>query len=106
MMWYGASQLTWAQVALHLKSQPPRSLLRLEKYAVQHPRDGGLHPSIGLPVGQQADYRLGYPNCGGLHVRDYGTHYVAHLDRVNPACDPVGHVFQDTPQLAGTAALG
>lgn len=106
MIAYGAPQMTWPQVVQHLKSKPAGTLFRVEKYQVQHPRDGGLHLSFGLPVGQQADYRLSYPNCGGLHVRDYGTHYVAHLDRVNPACDPVGHVIQDTPSLAGGAALG
>ena len=39
-------------------------------------------------------------------MRDYGAHYVAHLDRANPVCDPVGHAVHDTPQLAGGAALG
>jgi hypothetical protein len=106
MIGYGASQVTWLQVAQHLKAKPVGTLFRVEKHLAQHPRDGGLHPSFGLPVGQQADYRLGYPNCGGLHVRDYGTYYVAHLDRVNPVCDPVGHIVQDTPNLASGAAIG
>jgi hypothetical protein len=106
MIAYGSPQITWLQVAHHLKAKPAGTLFRLEKHQAQHPRDGGLHPSFGLPVGQRADYRLGYPKCGGLHVRDYGTYYVAHLDRVNPNCDPMGHILQDTPNLAGGAALG
>jgi hypothetical protein len=105
MTFYGIPR-TWAQVAAQLKDRPRGTLLRVEKHMVQHPRDGGLRLSVGLPVGQQADWRATYPDCGGLHVRDFGSHYVAHLDRVNPTCDPVGHVVQDTPHLAGGIAVG
>jgi hypothetical protein len=65
-----------------------------------------LSLSVGLPVGQQADYRMSYPGCGGLHVRDFGTHYVAHLDRANPACNPIGHILEDVPDVAAGVALG
>jgi hypothetical protein len=104
MIFHGQSR--WADIAENLKVRPPGALVRVEKHRVQHPRDGGLHLSAGLPVGQQADYRMSYPGCGGLHVRDFGAYYVAHLDRVNPACDPLGHVLEDVPHFAGGVAVG
>lgn len=97
---------TWSAIANHLATQPHGSVVRVEKYQVEHPRDAGMRPSLGLPVGQCTDWRYKFPSCGGLHVRDFGTFYSAHLDRVNPECDPVGHVMSDTPQIAGGLALG
>lgn len=97
---------TWSEIAQQLGAAEPNTLLRLEKREVQHPRDAGMRLSMGLPIGQNADYRMSYPHCGGLHVRDYGTYYTAHLDRANPHCDPIAHAVQDTPQIAGGVALG
>lgn len=62
--------------------------------------------SVGLPVGQIADWRMPHPNCHGLHVREYVGYYTAHLDRVNPRCDLVGHLAGDAPLVGGGAALG
>jgi hypothetical protein len=97
---------TWSDIARHLGAQPYGAVLRVEKYQVQHPRDAGMKPSMGLPLGQRGDWRFPAPGCGGLHVRDFLDCYTAHLDRVNPVCDPVGHVVSDTPQIAGGLALG
>lgn len=97
---------TWHEVARHLATLTPGTVLAFDKARIQHPRDGGLTPSLGLPVGQRGDWRYSYPSCGGLHVRDFGRSYSAHLDRVNPNCNPVDHVMQDTPQISGGAALG
>lgn len=97
---------TWQAIATQLAAHPWGTTLRIEKHRVQHPRDAGMKPSTGLPVGQRQDWRVSYPVCGGLHVRDFGDHYSAHLDRVNPNCDPIGHVVSDTPQIAGGLALG
>jgi hypothetical protein len=97
---------TWQAIAMQLATHPWGTTLRIEKYRVQHPRDAGMKPSTGLPVGQRQDWRVSYPTCGGLHVRDFGDYYSAHLDRVNPNCDPIGHVVSDTPQIAGGVALG
>jgi hypothetical protein len=97
---------TWASIARQLANQPFGTVIRVERHRVQHTRDAGLQPSMGLPVGQSSDWRFAYPHCGALHVRDFGCHYSAHLDRVNPECDPIGHVVSDTPQIAGGVALG
>jgi hypothetical protein len=61
---------------------------------------------MGLPTGQLADWRFVSPGCDGLHVREFGDFYSAHVDRVNPTCDPIGHIVSDTPQIAGGLALG
>ena len=97
---------TWQAIAMQLIRHPWGTTLRIEKHHVEHPRDAGMKPSTGLPVGQRQDWRVTYPTCGGLHVRDFGDYYSAHLDRVNPNCDPIGHVVSDTPQIAGGVALG
>lgn len=97
---------TWYDVARFLEHQPRGSVLRLEKYQVQHPADAGMAASIGLPLGQSADWRSSAPECAGLHVRDFETYYSAHLDVVNPRCDLPGHITADTPQVAGGLAFG
>src|SRR5258706_7508223 len=97
---------TWSGIASYLSTQPHGAVARIEKHQVQHPRDAGMKPSLGLPVGQSTDWRYKYPTCAGLHVRDFGSFYSAHLDRVNPTCDPVGHLVSDTPQIAGGLAFG
>lgn len=102
----GAYIYTWSAIAKYLAAQPHGTIVRVEKHHAQHPRDAGMKPSMGLPVGQNSDWRQAYPKCGGLHVRDFGPFYSAHLDRVNPKCDPVGHVMSDTPQIVSGAALG
>jgi hypothetical protein len=62
--------------------------------------------SLGLPVGQLADWRMPHPNCHGLHVREYAGYYTAHVDQVNPRCDLPGHLAADAPLVGGAAALG
>ncbi len=98
--------LTWAQVASHLSGQPQHTFISLQKSQVEHPHGAGMRRSLGLPVGQIADWRVAHPNCHGLHVREYVDRYTAHLDHVNPNCDLPGHIASDVPIVAGTAALG
>jgi hypothetical protein len=88
---------TWEMVANRLSTEPAGTRLRVEKHLAEHPKDGGLRPSIGLPVGQTADFRLRLPDCRGLHVQDFGTHYEAHIDQTDPACDLVAHLRNDAP---------
>jgi hypothetical protein len=97
---------SWNAIAAALASRGPGARVRIEKFRVEHPRDGGLAPSLGLPVGQRADWRLPSPGCGPLHVREYDGHYVAHLGRANPNCDPIGHLASDAPQVMSGVAFG
>lgn len=98
----------WARVSRALGAQPPGTVLRVPKWQYPHPVDSGAHVSIGLPMGQSADFRWRLPGCAGLHVRDFGSHYEAHVDQVDPSCDPVEHARRDAPEvfLAGAGAIG
>lgn len=98
--------MTWAQIASYLGAHPEHRFLRVEKWAVEHPTASGMRQSLGLPVGQFADWRMPSPHCGGLHVREFVDHYTVHSDQVNPHCDLPGHIVQDTPAVGGGAALG
>lgn len=99
---------TWDQVGLCLKQEQPGTVLRIPKWQIEHPSTGGLTPSLGLPVGQRADFRLRYSDCRGLHVHDFGEHYEIHLDEVHPECGLVEHLRRDAPgtYLGAATALG
>jgi hypothetical protein len=98
----------WNDVLTVLASQPVGTVLRFPKYWIVHPEDQGASVSVGLPVGQSADYRwrLGDGRC--LHVRDFVAHYEAHVDHVHPSVNAVEHLRRDAPgaYVFGTAALG
>ena len=36
--------------------------------------------------------------AGKLHIRDYGTYYSVHSDKINPSDDPLGHLIVDAPE--------
>jgi hypothetical protein len=57
---------------------------------------------LGNKKGAKRQYRY-----GDLHIRDYDSHYSVHIDRVNPATNPLGHLLVDAPEYlaAATAAL-
>lgn len=99
---------TWHEVLASLKAEEPGTILRLPKEWLPHPEDAGARRSIGLPFGQRSDYRWRLADCSGLHVRDFGSHYEAHIDQVDPQCDLVGHALKDIPgaHVAGGAAVG
>ncbi|HJK92322.1 MAG TPA: hypothetical protein RMH85_01285 [Polyangiaceae bacterium LLY-WYZ-15_(1-7)] len=94
---------TWDMVAAQLHFLPRGQFVRVEKRCVTHPLDAGFRKTLGLPRGQRADFRLELANCVGLHVQDFGSHYEAHLDQVDPACDVAEHLRRDAP---GTYVLG
>lgn len=35
---------------------------------------------------------------GKLHIRDYGSYYSVHSDKVDPYIDPLGHLIVDAPE--------
>ena len=52
---------------------------------------------LGEKKGCKKQYRY-----GNLHIREYDSHYSAHLDMVSPHVDPLGHLMVDAPgYLAG-----
>jgi len=103
-----ARTTTWRDVHDFLRSHPPGEILRLPKYVLPHPEDAGAARSVGLPLGQAADFRWRLRDCRSLHVRDFQTHYEAHIDFVDPSCDPVEHLRRDLPEgyVGAVAAIG
>jgi len=99
---------SWSSVVRALLHEETGSALKIPVYQVEHPLDAGMRRSVGLPMGQRTDYRLTLEDCQCLHVRDFGDHYEAHLDSVDPACDTLSHLFRDAPgpTIAGGAAIG
>jgi hypothetical protein len=98
----------WTMIARTVLTKPAGTKWPVRKHRVLHPLDVGMRVSTGLPAGQFADYRLKLVDCSGLHVQDYGDHYLVHWDRTDPACDLVQHLVQDAPgtYLAGATLLG
>lgn len=100
------SPSTWSDVSKILRCEPSGSILRLPKHCLPHPVDDGAIRSVGLPMGQSADFRFRLEDCTGLHVRDFQTHYEAHIDAVDPSCNLIEHLRQDAPKTYTGAAAG
>ncbi len=107
-MTYAIATYDWQNVLDALDGHEPGSILRLSKRSVPHPLDQGARESVGLPQGQSADYRWELESGESLHVRDFGTHYEAHIDLVDPAVDLLAHLANDAPgtMITGSAAGG
>ncbi|HEY3357707.1 MAG TPA: hypothetical protein VGQ83_30925 [Polyangia bacterium] len=98
----------WSEILAMLEAEPYATTLRVPRHLCEHPLDGGLRQSIGMPQGQRRDYRLKLPDRRCLHVRDFGVYYEAHVDEVDPGHSPIMHLVKDVPTayLTSTAALG
>ncbi|HET7149663.1 MAG TPA: hypothetical protein VFI73_14340 [Candidatus Nitrosopolaris sp.] len=55
---------------------------------------------FGTKKGAKKQFRY-----GKLHIREYKDYYIVHMDKVDPAKDPMGHLLIDAPEfLAATIA--
>ena len=99
---------SWGDVIIILSRQPTGCIVRVPKGPLPHPRVFGMESSLGFPAGQTADYRKRLEGGTGFHVRDFGTHYEAHIDAVHPSVDFLEHLRKDAPGtfVSGGAALG
>lgn len=108
-MWneHALTPLRWQNVASQLVTHREGVLVRLNPHQVEHPRDAGLVLSFGIPVGQRADYRLDLGDGTRLAVQDFGTHYLARLERL-PSAAAFEKALQATPgtSVVGMIALG
>ena len=98
--------LTWTDVTRYLQQPGAPKVAAIAKHQVEHPLDAGMLRSLGVPMGQFADWRMPSPHCGGLHVREFVDRYTAHVDQVNPVCDLPGHIAVDAPAIGGGVAIG
>lgn len=100
---------SWMDVRIELEAALAGTEVTLARESMAHPRDAGAVRRIGWPRGQVADWRFPpTPTCRGLHVHEFGDRWVAHLDRVHPDCDLLGHLQHDAPQVlvGGTLLAG
>jgi hypothetical protein len=102
------SMTSWRDVLSILRGEPTGTILRVPKLHLPHPSTFRMSESIGLPEGQRADYRKILRNGRGFHVKDFGTHYEAHIDAVHPDIDLLAHLRTDAPgaYVTGGVALG
>lgn len=104
----------WQDVTEHLVKGVKRGQIQwrqklvISKKCLPEPASFGLIAHIGMPDGQQADFRKTLPGHIGLHVQDYGSYYKVHLDEYDPQVDTIEHLRQDVPNLyvLGAASLG
>lgn len=99
-------RLSWTNVTRYLQQTDAPKVVTMAKHDVEHPCDAGMVRSLGVPLGQLADWRMPAPHCGGLHVREFVDRYTAHVDQVNPVCDLPGHMASDAPTIGGGVAIG
>jgi hypothetical protein len=102
---------SWSQVEAELRASSPGTRIIVGKSEIETPAQAGATRSIGLPSGQLSDWR--FPpsaGCRSVHVQEFPTTYLAHLDEVDPGCAPVQHLLVDAPIVAalgvGGAVLG
>jgi hypothetical protein len=77
--------LMWREVIEYLAKQPAGTSVHVESHRVEHPRDGGLGPMMGIPVGQRGDWG-GLLSDGTLvAARDFGSYYDVKLHARSPA---------------------
>lgn len=73
-----------------------------------------LIPKSVRPIIEYEDTRLGERKgakrqfrLGNLHIREYNEYYTAHIDKIDPRKDALGHLIVDAPQyvIAVLAAI-
>lgn len=84
----------WNDLATSLASSPGSRAV-FARTALPDPAAAGFRRSLGLPVGQRADWRMRLDDCRGLHLWDCGEVWVAHVDQVDPSCDLEAHLRID-----------
>lgn len=91
---------------MFLSNKPKGTEIPLSKNEVLPPQLEGGELHSGLPKGQISDYRFMSPDCTGLHVREFNSHYTAHIDQVHPDCSLVEHLRKDAPPIYKAATTG
>ena len=56
---------------------------------------------LGWPKKSIKQYRHGQ-----VHVREYDDRFEAHIDKINPETDPLGHIIHDAPEVLAVAGAG
>lgn len=99
----------WEDVINRLRSSPAGSIMRIPSTQIAHPLDANMVRTLGLPIGQRADFRVAIDERTAFHVRDFGGYYDAQLYSVLPqaAVEPPS-VPREAPgaTILGATAIG
>ncbi len=99
--------LSWQSIAAYLATQQPGYAMRVASHRVEHPLDGGLTPTVALPMGQRGDYRAPVQGGRALHVYDFDRYYVAMLESAQlPSAAQSTGAEADANGVATGVALG
>jgi hypothetical protein len=99
--------LSWKSIATYLATQQPGYAMRVASHRVEHPLDGGLHPTVTLPIGQRGDYRTPVQGGYALHVYDFDRYYVAILESAqHPSAPQAIRTGGDATGVATGVAIG
>jgi hypothetical protein len=98
----------WQQIVEGLAAQGSDASARIESHRIEHPRDGGLTPTFGLPRGQRATFRARLSDGSTLSVDDFGGYYEARINRAVPKIErPAPPAADDAlGSVLGMSALG
>ena len=56
---------------------------------------------LGTKKGAKKQFRH-----GNLHIREFDDNYIIHMDRADPAKDPLGHLLLDAPEYLFSSLIG
>ncbi len=56
---------------------------------------------IGSKKGARKQFRY-----GNLHIREFEDYYTVHMDKADPAKDPLGHLLMDAPEYLVASIVG
>lgn len=87
--------LTWDHMVARLREQAPRRGYAIQKHRIEHPHDGGLTFSVGMPIGQRASYMRRLEGGEVLAVEELRDRYLARLRR--PVMRGVEGALEETP---------
>jgi hypothetical protein len=96
----------WNEIIEYLWNQPAGSVLRIPAIKTEHPRAGGLSLTLGLPVGQRANYGTWFTDGSVLAVTDFGTHYDVTMHRAVAPPPPTPRVEPFLQHSPGASVLG
>jgi len=93
----------WDDIIDRLISGPFHRDVKVSKAKVPR-RPGAFKPRVGLPL--DADhYSKPLRGGGGIHLKDYPTHYELHRDHADANEEPLKHLWKDT-SVADKALIG
>lgn len=99
----------WRNLASRIRRPGVDGAISVRIHWVPHPALAGASPAVGLPDGQDEDWRFSPEADGrGVHAQRFGEFWRVHIDRIHPDHDLLGHLRRDTPRIwtAATAAAG